>query len=54
MKTNGMLLIVLIVFGAIPLLVGKLFFIVDFSGIKAADLVAYLFIIALIYLLFYL
>ena len=53
MKTNGMLLIVLIVFGAIPLLVGKLFFIVDFTGIKAADLVAYLFIIALIYLPFY-
>lgn len=48
-----MLLAVLIVFGAIPLLVGKLFFIVDFSGIRSADLVAYLFIIALIYLPFY-
>ena len=53
MKTNGMLLAVLIVFGAIPLLVGKLFFVVDFSAIHSADLVAYIFIILLVYLPFY-
>ena len=53
MKTNGMLLAVLLVFGTIPLMIGKLFFIVDFAGMKPADLVAYVFIISLIFLPFY-